>query len=224
MSNKVIIFGTGDIAEEVYNYLSIDSDYDVVAFTIDKKFIKKKSFMGKPVVAFENVKKKYPSKSFKMFIAIGYTNFNQLRFKKYNEAKKKGYKLISYISSKASIIANQKIGDNCLILENNSIQTTAKIGSNVFLWCNNLIGHHVVIKDNTYIAGGCVISGSSIIDKYCFIGVNYTITHGIRIGKNCFVGANTLINESLKSKTLSIASPAKKIKINNLDLIDNILK
>ena len=83
MINKVVIFGTGDIAEEVYNYLSFDSDYDVVAFVIDKKFIKKKSFMGKPIVAFDNVKKKYPPKSFNMFIAIGYTDFNQLRFKKY---------------------------------------------------------------------------------------------------------------------------------------------
>ena len=99
-----------------------------------------------------------------------------------------------------------------------------KIGSNVFLWCNNLIGHHVVIKDNTYIAGGCVISGSSIINQYCFIGVNATLTHGIKIGKSCCVGANTLINKNLKSKTLSIANSAKEIKINNLDLINSILK
>ena len=224
MINKVVIFGTGDIAEEVFNYLTFDSKYDVVAFTIDKKFIKKKTFMNKPIIPFENVKKKYPPKLFNMFIAVGYTNLNQLRFQKYNEAKKKGYELISYISSKASIVGNQKIGDNCLILENNSIQTTAKIGSNVFLWCNNLIGHHVVIKDNTYIAGGCVISGSSIINQYCIIGVYDTLTHGIKIGKSCCVGANTLINKNLKSKTLSIANSAKEIKINNLDLINSILK
>ncbi len=224
MSNEVIIFGTGDIAEEVYNYLSKDSEYIVVAFSVDKKFLKKKTFMGKPVVPFENIKKIYPPKMFKMFIAIGYTNFNKLRYTKYKEAKKKGYKLISYISSKASLIGNQKIGDNCLILENNSIQTTAEIGSNVFLWCNNLIGHHVKIKSNTYIAGGCVISGSSVVGQYCFLGVNSTITHGITLGSNCFVGASTLVTENLKNKTLSIANPVKKMKIKNLDLINNILK
>jgi sugar O-acyltransferase (sialic acid O-acetyltransferase NeuD family) len=221
---KIIIFGTGDIAEEVNNYLTLDSDFEVVAFTQDKKFIKKSLFMNKPVIPFEKISKKFSPREFKMFIAIGYTNFNQLRFQKYKEAKKKGYELISYISSKASLIGNQKIGDNSLILENTSVQTTAKIGSNVFLWCNNLIGHHAIIKDHVYIAGNCVVAGSSIIDPFCFLGINSSVTHGIRVGSSCFVAASTLVNENLKKKTFCYSSPGIKIRINNVDLINKIIK
>ena len=221
---KIIIFGTGDIAEEVNNYLTFDSDFEVVAFTQDKKFIKKSFFMNKPVIPFEKISKKFSPREFKMFIAIGYTNFNQLRFQKYKEAKKKGYELISYISSKASLIGNQKIGDNSLILENTSVQTTAKIGSNVFLWCNNLIGHHAIIKDHVYIAGNCVVAGSSIIDPFCFLGINSSVTHGIRVGSSCFVAASTLVNENLKKKTFCYSSPGIKIRINNVDLINKIIK
>jgi sugar O-acyltransferase (sialic acid O-acetyltransferase NeuD family) len=222
--NKIIIFGVGDIAEEVNNYLTLDSDFEVVAFTQDKKFIKKSSFMNKPIIPFEKIQNKFSPKNFKMFIAIGYTDFNQLRFRKYKEAKKKGYELISYISSKASVIGKQRIGDNSLILENTSVQTTAKIGSNVFLWCNNLIGHHAVIKDNVYIAGNCVVAGSSLIDKFCFLGINSSVTHGIKIGTNCFVGAHTLVNESLKKNTFCYSPPGKIIKISSLDLINKIIK
>ena len=221
---KIIIFGAGDIAEEVNNYLTLDSDFEVVAFTQDKAFIKKSSFMNKPIIPFEKIQNKFSPKNFKMFIAIGYTDFNQLRFRKYKEAKKKGYEFISYISSKASVIGKQRIGDNSLILENTSVQTTAKIGSNVFLWCNNLIGHHAVIKDNVYIAGNCVVAGSSLIDKFCFLGINSSVTHGIKIGTNCFVGAHTLVNESLKKNTFCYSPPGKIIKISSLDLINKIIK
>jgi sugar O-acyltransferase (sialic acid O-acetyltransferase NeuD family) len=221
---KIIIFGTGDIAEEVNNYLTFDSDFEVVAFTQDKKFIKKTVFMNKPVIPFEKISKKFSPREFKMFIAIGYTNFNQLRFKKYKEAKKKGYELISYISSKASLIGNQKIGDNTLILENSSIQTTARIGSNVFLWCNNLIGHHAIIKDHVYVAGNCVVAGSSIINSFCFLGINSSVTHGVEIGASCFVGANTLVNEDLKKNSFCYSGPGKIIRVNNTDLVNKIIK
>jgi len=221
---KIIIFGAGDIAEEVNNYLTLDSDFEVVAFTQDIKFIKKSSFMNKPLVPFEKIQNNFSPKNFKMFIAIGYTDFNQLRFRKYKEAKSKGYELISYISSKASLIGNQSIGDNSLILENTSVQTTAKIGSNVFLWCNNLIGHHVVIKDNVYVAGNCVVAGSSLIGKFSFLGVNSAITHGIKIGTSSFVGANTLVNENLKKNSFCYSPPGKTIKISNPDLMKKIIK
>ena len=54
------------------------------------------------MVAFETVQKHFSPKEFKIFIAIGYTDFN--RFKsKIQGSKEKGYKFISYISSKASL-------------------------------------------------------------------------------------------------------------------------
>ena len=38
---KILIFGTGQIAEEVTNYFNNDSDYKVEGFTIDDRFYKK---------------------------------------------------------------------------------------------------------------------------------------------------------------------------------------
>ena len=52
---KVIIFGIGDISQIAHLYLSEDTSYEVVAFTMDKEYIKEDTFLGLPVVAFENL-------------------------------------------------------------------------------------------------------------------------------------------------------------------------
>ena len=223
-SNKVIIFGTGQIAEEVTNYLRVDSKYEVIAFTVDKKYMKKKTFMKKPVISFETIAQKLNPKNYVMFVAIGYTNLNQLRYEKILAAKKKGYKLISYVSSRATIMGSQKIKENSLILENTTIQTTAELGSNIFIWSNNLIGHHVKIKNNSYIAGNSTIAGSSILGEFSFMGINSCITHGVKIGKSCFVGANAFVNKDMQSRSISISEASRVFKINNTDIIKKIIR
>ena len=221
---KILIFGTGQIAEEVTNYFNNDSDYKVEGFTIDDRFYKKKYFMNKPVIPFSKIKSKFSPKFFKLFVAIGYTDLNQVRYRKYLEIKKKGYQLASYVSSRASLFGKQKIKENCMILENTTIQTTANIGKNVFIWSNNLIGHHVKIKDNTYIAGNSVIAGSSVLGEFSFMGVNSTIPHGVKIGKNCFIGANTYINKNISKNTISISEGSKTLKYKDIAILKNFVR
>ena len=68
-------------------------------------------------------------------------NLNRIREKIYNEGKKKGYDFYSYVSPKATVLTN-KIGENCFILEDNTIQPFVEIGNNCVLWSGNHIGHH----------------------------------------------------------------------------------
>lgn len=190
---KVVIFGTGSFAEVAYYYLTKDSPYEVVAFTADKEFITGEKKSGLPVVSFEEVEKLYPPDEFKMFVAIAYSKVNKVREEKYNQAKEKGYELISYISSKAIVWDNVETGDNCFIFEANVIQPFVKIGNNVIIWSGNHIGHHTTIGDHCFIASHAVISGHCKIEPYCFIGVNATLIDGITIAKECIIGADALI-------------------------------
>ena len=57
-----------------------------------------------------------------MFVAVGYQDLNKFRARKYEEAKAKGYELISYVSSRASNFGGVEIGDNCFVLEFAAIQ------------------------------------------------------------------------------------------------------
>ena len=51
--SKVIIFGILDTAELAHWYLDNDSEHEVVAFTVHKKYIKGDQFRGLPLVEFE---------------------------------------------------------------------------------------------------------------------------------------------------------------------------
>ena len=217
---RIVIFGTGIIAQLADFYFDKDSAYEVAAFTADKQFIEKDTFMEKPVVAAEDVNRIYPPDEFAMFIALSYSKMNTIRESKYLEAKEKGYDLVSYISSKATIWAEQSIGDNCFILEDNTIQPYATIGNNVTLWSGNHIGHHSSTGDNTFISSHVVVSGNVTIGKNCFLGVNSTFRDGISIADFTLVGAGCYISRNIdEPESVYTIPPAVLHKKKSFDLL-----
>jgi sugar O-acyltransferase (sialic acid O-acetyltransferase NeuD family) len=215
---KLIIFGTTDAAEVAYYYFRTDSDYQVVAFTVDAAFRKEDHFCGLPVVPFEQVTELYPPASHELFVALGYSRLNQVRKEKYLAAKAKGYGLASYISSHATVLNDGKFGENCFILEDNTIQPFVVIGHNVTLWSGNHIGHHSVIHDHCFLASHIVVSGRVVVGSACFIGVNATLRDNITIGENTVIGAGTLLLASADAGGLYIgraterhASPSSRL-------------
>jgi sugar O-acyltransferase (sialic acid O-acetyltransferase NeuD family) len=203
--SKVVIFGTGSFAEVVHFYLTNDSEHEVVAFTAHESQLKQKQLLDLPIVPFEHLERDYPPDDFKMYVAVGYRKLNQVRAAVYAEMKNKGYKLVSYISSKCTYWRTPEIGDNCFIFENNTIQPFVKIGNDVILWSGNHIGHHSTIGDHCFIASHVVISGHVKVGAYCFIGVNATTRDSITIGQSCLIGAGSLIMKSTKDKEVYIS-------------------
>jgi sugar O-acyltransferase (sialic acid O-acetyltransferase NeuD family) len=195
-SEKIIIFGYGDIAQIANYYFKIDSNYEVVAFTLDRAYIKENTFEGLDVIPFDEIEVKYPPAQYKMFIALSYTNLNKLRAAKYNEAKAKGYELVSYVSSKCTYLTPYVHGDNCFIFEDNTIQPFVKIGNNVTLWSGNHIGHHSVIHDHNFVSSHVVVSGHCVINSNSFIGVNATLGHNVELGNENIIGAGSIITKS----------------------------
>lgn len=190
---KLVIFGTGQIAELAHYYFSTDSDYEVVAFTVDAAYLVEPEFFGLPVVSFESVSEHYPPGEFSMFIALSYSGLNSIRANKFLASRQLGYRLASYISSRATYLSSFSAGENCFILEDNTVQPFVKIGENVTLWSGNHIGHHSELADHCFIASHVVISGGVKIGAYTFIGVNATLRDHINIGEKCVLGAGALI-------------------------------
>lgn len=190
---KLIIVGDSAFAEIAYEYFTYDSEYEVVAFSVEKSFLKKRELFGLPIVPFEDLEKEFDPQKCKAFVAVTYRNMNRVRARLYNEAKKKGFSIASYISSEAFVWRNVEIGENCFIFEDNVVQPFVKIGSNVILWSGNHIGHHSIIGDHCFIASHVVISGFVKVGKYCFMGVNATIANNLEIGENSLIGAGAMI-------------------------------
>lgn len=197
MSKKLVLFGDSAFAEIAYEYFTHDSDYEVVAFTIDEEFIERDSLFELPIVPFEKVEKEYPPEKYDMHIALVYNKLNRIRKKKYEEAKKKGYSLANYVSTKAFVWHNVKMGDNVFVFEDNTIQPFVKLGSNIVLWSGNHIGHHSTIGSHNFISSHVVISGFVELGEACFLGVNAAIGNNISIGKDSLIGAGGLITKDI---------------------------
>lgn len=199
----------------VHFYLTNDSPYQVVAFTVDEEFLGQEKMLDLPVVPFEKVEKAYPPDEFGMFVALGYKRLNTLRAAKCEEARNKGYELISYVSSKATHWGDTEIGDNCFILENQVIQPFVKIGNNVVIWSGNHFGHDVVVGDHCWISSHVVICGGVKVEPYCFIGVNATIRDDVTIAKECIIGAGALILNSTQEKEVYVAGQTELYRLDS---------
>jgi sugar O-acyltransferase (sialic acid O-acetyltransferase NeuD family) len=208
---KVIVFGVLDTAELAHYYLTHDSEHEVAAFTINRQYIEHDSFKGVPVVAFEDVQTIFSPSEYSFFAPMTGRNMNRNREGIYNEAKAKGYQFISYISSRATIFDKSVIGDNCFILEDNTIQPFTTVGNNVVMWSGNHIGHHGQIKDHVFFTSHVVLSGHCVVESYSFFGVNSTIRDYTPIAQGTLVGMASAITRETEEWGIYIGNPAKKV-------------
>lgn len=213
MKKPLVIFGSGDIAQLAHFYFSNDSEYEVVGFTVDASYITENVFCGLPVISFEEVVTQYPPAEYEMFIALSYSKLNAVRKEKFISAKSAGYVLASYISSNATVLNEGRIGENCFIFEDNTIQPFVTIGDNVTLWSGNHIGHHSTIQSHCFIASHVVISGGVEIEEQCFIGVNATLRDHIKVGEKCVIGAGALLLADADSEGVYIGSATERARI-----------
>lgn len=208
---KVIIFGVQDFASLAHFYLTHDSRHDVVAFCVHRAYVPAEaSFEGLPVVPFEDIELFFPPGEYKFFAPMSHRGMNRLRESVYLEIKQKGYELISYISSRATTFPDICVGDNCFILENNTIQPYVKIGSNVVLWSGNHVGHHSVIEDHVFFTSHVVLSGHCTVGRYSFLGVNAAIRDGITISEGSLLAMSSCVVKDTEPWGVYKGNPARK--------------
>ncbi|MBR8092016.1 acetyltransferase [Burkholderia cenocepacia] len=215
---NVILFGLQDYAELAHYYLKHDSPHTVVAFCVNRQYLpESRTFRGLPVIALEEVVDSHPPGDFSFFAPMSPKRMNREREKIFNDLKTRGYPLISYVSSRATVCHNT-IGENCFILEDNTLQPFTTIGNNVVLWSGNHIGHHGRIADHVTMTSHVVMSGHCDIGAYSFVGVNATLRDGVTIGEGTFITMAAAITKSTEPWSVYKGNPAVKLAMTSTDL------
>lgn len=214
---QLIIVGDGEFAEIAYEYFTHDSPYEVVAFSAERAYLTRDSLFDLPVVPFEELDSLYDPANFRVFVAITSTQLNRVRTRLYHQVKQKGFRLVSYVSTKAFVWHNAKIGENCFIFENNVIQYHVVIGDNTILWSGNHIGHRSTIGANCFLASHVVISGYCTIGESCFLGVNCCIGNNLSVGQDCVLGAGAVIVRDAEPGKVYVGNPAKALPKTSFD-------
>lgn len=217
--SRVLIFGLRDIASLAHFYLTHDSAHEVVAFCVDRAYMPENpTFEGKPVIAMEDVAERHPTDDFQFFAPMSEHGMNRQREEVYLRIKALGYSMISYVSSKATVFPQAEIGENCFILEDNTIQPFTPIGNNVVLWSGNHIGHHGIIKDHVFFTSHVVLSGHCTVEPYCFFGVNATIRNALTIAEGSLIAMSASVVKDTEPWGVYKGVPAKKARVSSRDL------
>ncbi len=121
---------------------------------------------------------------------------NSVRAAKFAEAKAKGYRLESYVSSRAFAGDWLEMGENCIVLDDVGIEPGARIGNGVALWSGVTVGHHARVDSHCWLAAGSTVGGSAVLGERCFVGLGATIGHDVTLGTDCLLGAGSMVSKS----------------------------
>ena len=207
----LVIIGASAFGEVAYEYFTHDSEYEVVAFSVERPYVTKETLFDIPIVPFDELAERYPASRHTVFTALVYNRMNRIRARLYREAKTLGYSFATYVSSEAFVWRNVTVGENSFIFEGTSCSRSPRSATTSFSWSGNHIGHHSRIRDHCFLASHIVVSGFVDVGEYCFIGVNATIANNVTIGPSCLVGAGAIILKDAPPATVygSVMTPPK---------------
>jgi sugar O-acyltransferase (sialic acid O-acetyltransferase NeuD family) len=207
----LVIFGIGEGARLATRYFEEEGRHRILAYTVDGKHKTADSFEGRDVVAFEEVVDRFPPDAVQFFVALGYSRVNGLRADKYAEVKALGYVCASYVHPANIVPPETVIGENCLILANQSIDRDVVIGNNVTIWSGCHLGDRSRIADHAWLSSHVCLNGDVVVDERCFLASNCCISPNVRLADRSFIGANALISQHTKTGAVHVvpATPAQ---------------
>lgn len=206
-NKKLIIYGIGRFAEYAGFVFNNDSPYKVEGYSIESSLIESQNVFDSNIkyIPFENLSKIKSSTDHELFIAVGN---NLVRERLCISAKEQGFKLASYISSKASTWPQLEIGENSFIGEGSIIQPFVEIGFNNILFSTRL-GHHSKIGNHTLLSA-TLLGGNVQVGDYSFLGLHSSIKENTKIGARNIIGMGTVITSDTEENAIYTAPSAKK--------------
>ena len=203
---KLLIFGTGEISTLAKYYFEKDSTYKVGGFVCDDEYHNMDKYENLNLYKFSYFKENFEPNKYDIFVGISYRGLNKMREDIYNKIKKLGFKFASYISSKSEIASNVKIGENCFILENQTIQPFVEIGDNVILWSETILDIDLKLKIMSIYLLTYVSQGIVRLEKEIFIGVNSALGDFSKIGKDTFISMSSTVYGNIKDGSVVIGN------------------
>jgi sugar O-acyltransferase (sialic acid O-acetyltransferase NeuD family) len=207
----VVIFGAGSFASVVWYLLSHDSPHRVVGFTADREHCRQSHLHDLPVLPFDALEAGFPPGQVGLLFGIGAHGVNRLRAQRFIEAKARGYRFPNYVSSRACVWPDLRIGEGTLIFDGAKVNPFAVIGSNCLVGSGTHVSHHTHVGDHGYLAPHAALAGGSRIGERCFLGIGCSVRDGIRIAPRCLIGAGAVVTADTEENGVYMGVPARRL-------------
>jgi len=216
---RILIFGIGSGSDTARRYIERDTPHQVVGYLVDREFLKEPTFNGRVVAATEDAVATFSPDDVLAFVPLGSARMNMLRAEKYQLLKSLGYRFLSFVHSSNKLDGHCEIGENCFILENQSVNFDAAIGNNVVIWSGCQIGDRSRIEDHAFLAAHVVLNGDVTVGGYAYLGSNCNISNTVRIGRQSFIGANALITQDTDERAVHVVEPTPAAGIDSMRFV-----
>jgi sugar O-acyltransferase (sialic acid O-acetyltransferase NeuD family) len=209
---SVIIFGNASYSSLAWYCLTHDSTFRVVGFTVDAACIRSPYHENLPVTPFESLETVAPPDTASLLIPIGFQRLNGLRRDRFLAARKRGYRLISYLSTRASTWPDLILGDNCMIYEHAIVQPFVRIGHNTIVRSGAHISYRCSIGEHVYIGAEAAIAGNAVICDRSFLGVGAVVKDGVRVAERSIIAPGAVVLRDTEPGGAYIGNPARRIE------------
>lgn len=193
-SKRLLIVGTGMQAEETMYYLGTLGGFEVDAFLLDAQYLKEPTFLGRPVLGFDEARARFTPATHCVFVAIGMTAM-PARKRWFLAARAAGYELPNHVHPSASVARNVVLGANTIVKDMVVVSPFATLGDDLILCPQVNISHHARLGPHGFYAPGALVSGSASIGECCFVGAGAIIRDRVQVGDGCIIGAGAVVME-----------------------------
>ena len=206
----LVICGVGPFAQLMHFYFRSDSEYRVVGFTADEKYLEGNAFCGVPAVPFDTVALRFPPECVRMFVAIGYRHMRDRR-KLFERAKSLRYNLASYIAGGVVRYPDLRLGVNNVAMAGVIFEPFVQVGDNNVFWSGTLVCHEAKVGSHNYAAARCVIGGGCVVRDGCFMGNGSVLIDHVELADETHVAPASAVMRNTSEFRRYAGSPAREI-------------
>jgi sugar O-acyltransferase (sialic acid O-acetyltransferase NeuD family) len=197
-----VLIGTGVVGEAIFDAFANQVQFDLAV--VDSKFVEAGIWNDLPVISTEEYLKSEDLSGDSFVVAIGYTESNSLRRKKFEALRASGAKPLSLIHEKSYISAKSCIEQGVVIFPQVVVENhvTVEVGS--ILWSNSVIGHESRISPYCFLAASVTVAGAAVVEEQCTLGVGALVGNHVRIGRGSIIGAGAIVTKHVKDESVVI--------------------
>lgn len=219
MKESLVIVGIGGLAPEVVDFVERYNLFDIIAFSVDRKYITSSEYMSKPVYPLEELENHVDKEGVKVFIAISWYNYlNKYKRQKFEILREKGFHFANLISPLASV-KTDIIGEGNWIMDFVTIGFNTKIGDNNTFCAQSILAHHTILGNHNVLSGRASIAGRNIIGDQNYFGFCSVVFNELKIGNKNLIGGGSIVKKSIGNFMITTApeSHSKQLKENSIE-------
>ena len=118
---------------------------------------------------------------------------------------------ITLVHSMATVGADNRIGEGCILAAGARLTTNITLGRHVDIHVNSTIGHDSVLDDFASVYPGATVSGNVRLREGVTIDTGANVLPGVTIGAGAFVGAGAVVTADVEPGVTVAGVPARPI-------------